>query len=649
MSRQVCPTEILFLILFPYQENNLHVQCLSPSVKHILLRVHDLAGSIHPTPYLVVCHPIQRVCFDLNAKHFLHLGSICKSRTMIVVANPSFLLQPRGSVLSFIQTVTHNCLRLYADILSCDIFAAAFPAKYIETPIARMAIRHVTRSLNGSNPEAPHFKSWEITQPPFLTGRFSSSLQTNGAQLRPHPMSPRYVNTAFEELIYRPAPAMPLRESDPVQWIRALDAQKKTSRVPWIFNTLINELEYRAGLSRLTSFPPEAHIAMSGCCSIECKFCSYVHQNASPEYLSLAQAKQFMPLKSLHTLRFSSGLGEPTLNPDLSEIIQWASSEFPHIILNFFTNGLLLNRKSLLNALLGKVRWINVSLNAATSAIWQLMCGRDQFDRLTNNLTRLHEIKELHKTLLPIVHGSMVINSMNIHQLPKMPELCRRLGIDKFTVIPFYSMDFQISKKLNHQDSLENFRHQYDSLYGDTISKAEFYGVSLELPRSSRELSVRFGLEEREFFDFARVGETLPYEICNLLPLGLIEDRNSRQCPDVWRQLLIGHTYRNQMGFGRFSHFRYPCLGPLCFIDLSLSAGINPGKPHTFYDLHNHPLFVFLRESQLQPGKNNTCDLCRKIDSRNPAAYSQLMNNLSEFQKKVEAEVYDFNRRIHRV
>jgi hypothetical protein len=58
----------------------------------------------------------------------------------------------------------------------------------------------------------------------------------------------------------------------------ALAMQREVSRVPWVFNTLLNDIEYRVGTIQPRSFPPEIHLSMTGHCNIECRFCGYTHE-----------------------------------------------------------------------------------------------------------------------------------------------------------------------------------------------------------------------------------------------------------------------------------------------------------------------------------------------------------------------------------
>jgi hypothetical protein len=92
--------------------------------------------------------------------------------------------------------------------------------------------------------------------------------------------------------------------------------------------------------------------------------------------------------------------------------------------------------------------------------------------------------------------------------------------------------------------------------------------------------------------------------------------------------MLIGNTFRYHGGFSESTHYRYPCLGPMCYKDFSKTACIRSGTASEVMRLNNHPDFKFLRKSQFQPGTNAVCDLCREVDSRDPRTHNRIIKQL---------------------
>jgi hypothetical protein len=253
------------------------------------------------------------------------------------------------------------------------------------------------------------------------------------------PESPAHLNTAFEELLAAepwdtPGCAGPEGVAD------ALCRARERSRVPWIFNTWLNDLELRLGTLEPRSVPPELHLSITGACNLECTFCGYTHAEARFDRVGADELERFSDLGKARVLRLNCGIGEPTLNRQLGDMLERVGARFPHLGINFFTNGLTLERHGLMGRLLGRVRWVNASLNAATRETWREQCGLDLFDQLRGQLEKLRDLKRASGQVWPLVFGSTVLNRGNLPDLPRLPGLCRELGIDRLTAFPYFAL-----------------------------------------------------------------------------------------------------------------------------------------------------------------------------------------------------------------
>jgi hypothetical protein len=337
-------------------------------------------------------------------------------------------------------------------------------------------------------------------------------------------------------------------------------------------------------------------------------------------------------LSHLHTFRLTSGLGEPTIHRHFSDILHYLSSTYPHLRINFFTNGIALNRQGILETLVGNVVWINVSLNAATRETWNEVCGADKFDRVCSNLRKLQRAKQALGHIHPLVFASMVITRANILDLPRMPALCRKLGIDRLTIIPFFALNFNHPDKYGYDYAFEKCREDYDRFYPETLKGGQEHGVSLELPLPSHKKSVAFGLDVRPFYDFAGIGEEDPLSIAYLIH-NLFDSRQDKQrCQWLWRTALIGKTDRSHIGAPKVTHYLYPCLGPLVSVDFSTRTAYNFPKIKGFLKVWNNPELTFLRSAQQFPGTCSVCDFCKHSDTRDPANFEILNHLLEEWQ-----------------
>jgi MoaA/NifB/PqqE/SkfB family radical SAM enzyme len=445
---------------------------------------------------------------------------------------------------------------------------------------------------------------------------------------RPSPIAPVYLNAALAELCYEPADTGPADGS--LERLRqAFLAQRERSAAPWVFNMLANEIEYRMGKATLDSLPPEIHLSLTGRCNIECKFCHYAHARAYNDYVNVERIAALDALRYAHTLRLSSGIGEPTINPHLKEIVEYLADAYPQLQLNFFTNGTALNRRGLTDALVYNTAWINVSLNAATRSTWQELCEKDMFERLRSNLKDLHRAKRERGAVQPIVYGSMVLNSKNVRELPRMPELCRSLGIDRFTGIPFFSLGYDYADRYGAAETFHHCRDTYDGLYDETLREAQRQRVSVELPMPSSRRQTAFGLETRGFYDFAGIEET-PGRLSALIDdAGWMPDATGN-CHHIWRTAYIGSTDRTQALPN--AHYLYPCLGPLARVDFSTRTTFNFPDLRGFRETWNSPVLVRLRAAQTRAGLSKVCDACRNTDSRDPENFARMQELLKEWQ-----------------
>lgn len=444
--------------------------------------------------------------------------------------------------------------------------------------------------------------------------------------------APPAVNVALAEAVFHPADQSPIGDS-PKRLRSALIRQGETSAAPWIFNELLNAVEYSMGHCEPESIPPEMHISISGLCNIECQFCSYRPVMARKDRVSVNQISRLAFLRHVRTLRLHAGNGEPTTNPALLDIIRYVEKAFPQISMNFFTNGIMLDRPGLIPGLVGsQVTWISVSINAATQEGWKKLCGADHFNRVCSNLAALQFEKQSRAANSPVIYGSMVLTRTTAYQLPRMPELCRRLGVDRFTAIPFFSLGYEFPDRLRSEDAYHHIKSEYDHIYSATVAEAQRCKVSIELPMPRDASVASYGVEQRAFHDFANI-EPNDSRVSKLLCSFSQKPSSDLLCRYLWCQAAVGSTNRGH-GEQAESHYLYPCLGPLVGLNLAPQTPFRFPDEDAFKMLWRNPLFTLLREAQLKEGRVPVCDTCRKNDSRAPESLKSVEAELRSFAQK---------------
>ncbi len=533
-------------------------------------------------------------------------------RKTCLVVNVPFLLRHAPPAWALAERASRERrLILYGDRGTGELYAFAFKASRLRRVDLERLLAHLTRCEDGQG------DTWLATPDAIVVDAGGAA----AGHTRPGPYAIRRVNTALREAMAG-ANDDSVGEGEPELLARALIARRDRSEVPWVWNALANEVEHRAARPVLGSFPQEMHLSLTGRCNIECRFCSYSHQAARSDFLERPRLERLGVFRHLRTVRLSSGLGEPTMHPHLAGLLAWLTEVHPHLELNFFTNGVRLDRPELREALVGRLTWLHVSLNAATRAGWNAVCSGDHFDRIAGSLRALTALKRERGVRDPLVRGSLVLTAASIEELPRMPELCRELGVAYLTAIPFFSLGYERLPRLSGKDSLHACRTRYDELYDSVVAAARAAGVSVELPLPTDGRTARFGLEVRGQHDFAGI-EQRP-------ALGRLLDGDPNRndagvpCPEIWRNVYLGSTARLHARQD-VTHYAYPCLGPLSSVDFSEETGFDfPAEEAEFLEFWNNPLHRHLREAQSRRGACPVCDVCRSSDTRDPSEFPRM-------------------------
>ncbi len=612
------PAQAVCYLVVPAGPDGRGPAALSGLGWELLVRLRQLADHCCGATHLVAAAPYSPFLWSFDEGRASAVADLARDRPVALLANAAFFLESQPPVAALLAAAVRDGLAVHAGDGSGVVYAVAVRhGRAAQDDVQRALAQLVSRAGAAAQPR------WEgrpeVAVLPSREGGVGRRRPTAGAAV--------YLNAALAEVLYAPADSAPVNRS-PERLLGALLAQRDRSAVPWIFNTLANDVEHRLGQPVLDSFPPEMHLSVTGRCNIECRFCSYAHENAYPEYVDVGRLRRLDFLRHLHTLRLSSGLGEPTINPHLPAMLEDVTARHPQLAVNFFTNGTTLLRRGLIDALVDRTAWVNVSLNAATAATWQELCEKDLYDRVTGGLRELQRVKRERGAALPVVYGSMVLTAKNLHELPRMPALCRALGVDRFTAIPFFSYTYEHPAKYGAAESFHHCRDEYDALYATTLRAAEAHGVSVELPLPADEKRAAFGVEVRGFYDFAGVHETFRplYRLVEHLdyPAG-------SHCPALWRIAHVGSTDRGHAA-ATDTHFLYPCLGPLAMVDFSTRTAFDfPDAAH-FLELWNNPVFVRLRTAQQRRGVSRVCDACRGMDTRDPDHFGDLDALLREWR-----------------
>ena len=165
----------------------------------------------------------------------------------VVLINPSFLLGEKPDYKRLVRHAWRHGVSVAAMPAGRDVYAAAFSVDYMRDRWSKVV--ELSRLLTVCVDDPADYPWPEMDGPHFVrpssTGLENSPAMTGiemPVGLRAHD-APCYLNTAFEEIL-RTVNGEKAAD-DPQRMREVLATHRSISKVPWIFNELLNEIEYR--------------------------------------------------------------------------------------------------------------------------------------------------------------------------------------------------------------------------------------------------------------------------------------------------------------------------------------------------------------------------------------------------------------------
>jgi len=212
---------------------------------------------------------------------------------------------------------------------------------------------------------------------------------------------------------------------------------------------------------------------------LECVMCPWRELHPEEALMSantFAKIAAYLPLAA--AVDFTGG-GEPTTNPRLAEMVRQAKEAGCEV--GFSSNSTLLDR-SLAETLISLEQdWISFSVDGATAKTYESIRQGAQFDTVTENIHRLHEIKAARGSQTPKMMMVFVMMRENFHELPPYVELAHELGVEQ---IIFKNLDVIFK---DEDDQRRVFGHngpwisELNTLIGEAQKRAKQHDINLRL------------------------------------------------------------------------------------------------------------------------------------------------------------------------
>jgi MoaA/NifB/PqqE/SkfB family radical SAM enzyme len=280
-----------------------------------------------------------------------------------------------------------------------------------------------------------------------------------------------------------------------IREITLLDDNQQVERARSVArNAVLNDSEFRQGLSELASYPPNLRITAEVRCNIPetsqaCAYCAWdwakAKENGSPAFTldSIDELGGFY--RNAHSICDCS-IGEPLMHKQFDEILFRFNIEGKHF--SFTTNGqLLVERRR--RQLLGKDVEVYVSLDSATLDGFSRY-RNDRFETIITNLRSLCAEKRQHGGL-PKVIASFIAMRSNIDELNSYLRLMMDVGVDLVKLRSLYLDDNVAPITVNN-----GYRFDYAT---EVLSKHELAAHGARAQQSASEIGLPLYVEWDQF------------------------------------------------------------------------------------------------------------------------------------------------------
>ena len=176
--------------------------------------------------------------------------------------------------------------------------------------------------------------------------------------------------------------------------------------------------------------PDELYLEVTNRCNLKCTTCPQ-SWGMSEDSADLTPERAHELLSQLPSVRrvVLHGIGEPTLNPHLPEIIDVVKARGAYALFN--TNALLLRGKLLEQLVHSGLDEVRISVDAATPETYKLVRGANMFSKVIANARALSETRRRLGAETPKVSLWMTGLKSNIRELPDLVRIAAEAGISE--------------------------------------------------------------------------------------------------------------------------------------------------------------------------------------------------------------------------
>jgi MoaA/NifB/PqqE/SkfB family radical SAM enzyme len=356
-------------------------------------------------------------------------------------------------------------------------------------------------------------------------------------------------------------------------------------------NAVLNDTEYRRGLTQLASYPPNLRITSEVRCNIPetsqaCTYCAWDWAKSMETDSPAFSPDTLDELGGFYARAHSivdCSIGEPTMNRRLDELVSRFDKDGKRF--SFTTNGQLLVERTR-KQLLGKDVDVYVSIDSDSARGFKRY-RNDQFERIIANLRSLCSEKRQQDNL-PRVIASFIAMRSNAGEIERYIELMKDVGIDFIKLRSLYLDENVVPVVINN-----GYRFDY---FSEVLSNAELADLAVRARASAAHHNLPIYVEWEQFEPEAE-GQPLCAEPWTTLyalargimpccyatePLAKWQERGNRSLDEFLRDIFNSGEYQNlrrELAAGRLAPYcRNTPSCPVLKRQAAESAVLEPAK-----------------------------------------------------------------------
>lgn len=258
-----------------------------------------------------------------------------------------------------------------------------------------------------------------------------------------------------------------------------MKSTKSIKNMFWLSLTLLRHP------SRVNYQVERAQIEPTTRCNLKCTMCGNSNWDREKGDMSIDDFKR--AIDQLPYLRFLNfqGIGEPLINPNFLEMVEYATSK--GINVGFNTNATLLTKDISEKLVSPNLGWVSISFDGATAETFEKIRSGAKFEEVIENIRGLVEANKMSGKNVPRIRFAVVAMKENMEELPEIVRLAGSLGVKKVD-INHLAYDytgknyFNVSESLGDQSLLKGDVEHVERIFSECTKIGKKSGIDVNLP-----------------------------------------------------------------------------------------------------------------------------------------------------------------------